>query len=181
MTRAGTPVANMPFPPLNIPGKVKFGPGFEISSEDGEYQVQFHDLTQLDGRFYGQSSQVAAHQTFTFPRQWFIFSGRLTKPFEYFVSFSETYNSFNFLWCWLNIHYDDRLQFKVGRMFTPFGYEWWIEPTAFLINPERSALHQQHRSGLRHRPDGLGPARQEADRLRRGDLQRDAQLDVRPQ
>ena len=54
------------------------------------------------------------------------------------MSFSETYNSFNFLWCWLNIHYDDRLQFKVGRMFTPFGYEWWIEPTAFLINPERS-------------------------------------------
>ena len=138
VTRAGTPVASMPVPPLNIPGKVKFGPGFEISSEDGEYQVQFHNLTQLDGRFYGQSSQVDAHQTFTFPREWFIFSGRLTKPFEYFVSFSETYNSFNFLWCWLNIHYDDRLQFKVGRMFTPFGYEWWIEPTAFLINPERS-------------------------------------------
>ncbi len=71
-------------------------------------------------------------------RQWFIFTGRLTKPFEYFVSIQENQSAFALLWTWLNIHYDDRLQFKIGRMFMPFTYEYYQVPTAFLINPERS-------------------------------------------
>ena len=47
---------------------------------------RFHDLTQVDGRFYTQGQQVPVTSTFVIPRQWFIFSGRLTKPFEYFVA-----------------------------------------------------------------------------------------------
>ena len=173
VTRAGTPVASMPVPPLNIPGKVKFGPGFEISSEDGEYQVQFHDLTQLDGRFYGQSSQVDAHETFTFPREWFIFSGRLTKPFEYFVSFSRDLQLLQ-LPLVLAEHPLRRPAPVQGRSHVHAIRLRVVDRTDRLPDQPRAVpLHQQHRSGLRHRPDGLGPARQEADRIRRGDLQRD--------
>ena len=72
------------------------------------------------------------------PRQWYIFAGRLTKNFEYFTSWAEGIDTLNMLWTFLNIRYDDRLQFKIGRVFVPFAYEWYRVPTPFLINPERS-------------------------------------------
>ena len=86
----------------------------------------------------GAGTPTTYHDTFVVARQWFIFTGRLTKPFEYFVSSNENQGAFALLWTWLNIHYDDRLQLKVGRIFTPFTYEYYQVPTAFLINPERS-------------------------------------------
>lgn len=132
------PGPNMPTAPLNIPGKVKFGPGFEISTDDNEYQFQYHNLTQVDYRGYERGGQLSTRDTFVLPRQWYIFAGRLTKPFEYFISWAEGIDTLNMLWTYLNIHYDDRLQLKIGRVFTPFGYEWYQVPTAFLINPERS-------------------------------------------
>jgi phosphate-selective porin OprO/OprP len=129
---------NMPAPVQNIRSNVKFGPGFEISTTDDEYQFQFHNLTQADYRGYQQGGQSPVHDTFDVARQWFIFTGRLTKPLEYFVSFHSNFNNFSLLWSWLNIHYDDRLQFKIGRIFTPFTYELYQVPTAFLLSPERS-------------------------------------------
>ena len=148
-----SPRVNMPAPFVNIRSNVKFGPGFEISTTDDEYQFQVHNLTQTDYRGYqnaGQNNPALAafpaiagtpttyHDTFLLARQWFIFTGRLTKPFEYFVSVQENQAAIALLWCWLNVHYDDRLQLKVGRLFTPFTYEYYQVPTAFLINPERS-------------------------------------------
>ena len=147
-----SPRVNMPAPVQNIRSTVKFGPGFEISTTDDEYQFQVHNLTQTDYRGYrnaGQNNPALAafpaiagtpttyHDTFLLARQWFIFTGRLTKPLEYFVSV-QNQAAIALLWCWLNVHYDDRLQLKVGRLFTPFTYEYYQVPTAFLMNPERS-------------------------------------------
>ena len=139
---------NMPAPIVNIRSNVKFGPGFEISTTDDEYQFQVHNLTQTDYRGYtnagegftaaGASTSTTYHDTFLVARQWFIFTGRLTKPLEYFVSSQLNQTGFNLLWAWLNVHYDDRLQLKVGRMFTPFTYEFYQVGAANLINPERS-------------------------------------------
>ena len=63
-----------------------FGPGFQIQSKDGEFQLQFHDLTQIEGRFLGKGGQEPVNSTFLINRQWFMFAGRLTKPYEYFIS-----------------------------------------------------------------------------------------------
>lgn len=52
-----------------------------------------------------------------------MFSGRLTKPYKYFVSWAQGLDTITPLDVWLNVHYCDRLQFKFGRMFTPFAYE----------------------------------------------------------
>jgi phosphate-selective porin OprO/OprP len=38
----------------------------------------------------------------------------------------------------MNINYDPRLQFRIGRFKTPFTYEFFHEPIQGLINPERS-------------------------------------------
>jgi phosphate-selective porin OprO and OprP len=132
------PAVDMPAPNLSLPAKVKFGPGFQVGTEDDEYQFQFHNLTQLDGRFYEQGGQDPVRDTFTFPREWLIFSGRLTRPYEYFVATAFGFDSFNLLDAFLNVHYDDRLQFKIGRYKTPFTYEFYTEPINGLINPERS-------------------------------------------
>ena len=53
----------------SVPGRVKFGPGFEIKSADEEFFLQFHDLTQADyRRGYQQGGQTPVHDTFAIPR-----------------------------------------------------------------------------------------------------------------
>lgn len=128
----------MPATTINSPLKGKFGPGFELKTDDDEFVLQFHALTQFDGRFYEQSTQDPVKDTFVFPRAWWMFSGRITKPFEYFLSFADGFDDINVLDVFLNIHYDDRLQFKIGRFKTPFTYEFYTEPIQGLISPERS-------------------------------------------
>ncbi len=139
---APTPRFNMPAPNLNLPLKTRFGPGFEMMTEDEEYQFQFHDLTQVDYRGYWDTPRDVLrdpyNSTFGIPRQWWIFSGRLTKPFEYYVVPAFGFDNVNLLDTFLNIHYDDRLQIKIGRYKTPFTYEFYALPINGLVNPERS-------------------------------------------
>lgn len=123
---------------VNPLGVARFGPGFEWKTDDDEFVLQFHDLTQVDGRFYSQAGQDPVTDTFAIPRQWFIWSGRLTKPYEYFVSLQNGFDNLGLLDDFLNVHYDDRLQFKVGRYKTPFTYEFFQLPVQGLITPERS-------------------------------------------
>ena len=128
----------MPPTPLNKPTTGKFGPGFEWKTEDEEYVLQFHDLTQIEFRGYEQGGQNPVHDTFAIPRQWWMFSGRVGKPYEYFVSFQHGFDVFNMLDTFFNLHYDDRVQFRFGRFKTPFTYEFYTLPIQGLINPERS-------------------------------------------
>ncbi|MFO0948302.1 MAG: porin [Planctomycetota bacterium] len=133
-----TPSFNMPASPLKLPVSAQFGTGFELKSKDDEFSLQFHDLTQFDYRFYEQRNQATVRNTFAFPRQWFIFNGRLTKPIEYYVSIAEGFDTLNILDVFVNFHYSDKLQFRVGRYKTPFTYEFYALPINGLINPERS-------------------------------------------
>src|SRR6185437_8149732 len=72
------PVARFDSPATlaSIPGNFKFGPGFELRTRDEEFFFQFHNLTQFDYRGYQQGGQNPVRDTFTIPRQWFMFSGR---------------------------------------------------------------------------------------------------------
>jgi phosphate-selective porin OprO/OprP len=54
------------------------------------------------------------------------------------VSSAEGFDTLNILDVFLNVHYDDRLQFKIGRYKTPFTYEFYSLPINGLISPERS-------------------------------------------
>ena len=138
------PVSNidMPAPNPSFPLKGTFGNGFQLSTEDDEFQLQFHDLTQVDYRGIFDTPNtplnVSDHSTFAIPRQWFIFNGRVGKPFEFSAISAFGFNSFNLLDAYLNIHYDDRFQVKIGRYKTPFTYEFYSLPINGLVNPERS-------------------------------------------
>lgn len=133
-----SPRFQMPATSINSPLSGRFGPGFEFKTADDEFVLQFHNLTQIDGRFYQQGGQNPVHDSFSLPRQWWMFSGRITKPWEYFLSFQNGFDSLSGLDMFLNAHYDDRVQFKVGRFKTPFTYEFYTEPIQGLIQPERS-------------------------------------------
>ena len=131
-------VADMPPPPRNVPLKTKFGPGFQLADEDEEFVLQLHNLTQVDGRFDLEGKEDNVRDTFGLPRQWFIFNGRLTKPFEYYVAINEGFDNLNLLDAYLNVHFIDQIQFKVGRYKTPYTYEFYGLPVQGLISPERS-------------------------------------------
>lgn len=119
---------------------VKFGPGFEMRTDDEEFILQFHNLTQVDYRGFEQGGQTPVHDSFGVPRQWFMFSGRLTKPFGYFVSLANGFDTVTMLDVFGDISYDPRFQLRIGRMKTPFTYEFMVEPIQGLINPERSVF-----------------------------------------
>ena len=135
---------DMPFTPKLNKGYAGVGSGFVISSEDDEYQLQFHNLSQFELRQYNNQNMSPTHSTFGIPRQWLIFNGRLTKPIEYFVATNWGFTNLNLLDAFVNFHYDDRLQVKLGRFKTPYTYEFYAEPVNGLINPERSMFFNNY-------------------------------------
>jgi phosphate-selective porin OprO/OprP len=133
-----SPWSDVSAPVPGLPDRAKFGPGFALQTADEEYQWQFHNLSQFDGRFFQQGGQTPVTDTFAVPRQWFMFSGRLTKPYEYFVSLAHGFEAVSLLDVYLNLHFDDRLQIKIGRYFVPFTFEPYVLPIHALITPEWS-------------------------------------------
>ena len=119
-------------------GRVRFGPGFELVTDDAEFILQFHDLTQLDYRGYLQGGQDSVHDSFGLPRQRYIFSGHITKEIGFMASLQKGFDAVTGLDMFLDLNYDRRLQFRMGRFKTPFTYEFFVEPIQGLITPERS-------------------------------------------
>ena len=131
---------NSPATLTNSPGSFKFGPGFELRSNDDEFFLQFHNLTQVEYRGYQQGGQSQVHDSFAIPRQWFMFSGRISQPVGYFVSLSQGFDSVNALDVFMEFTASPKLNLRMGRMKTPFTYEFLVEPIQGLINPERSVF-----------------------------------------
>lgn len=136
----GTSDPNMPAKLKKIPLAARWGNGFELYTQDEEYSIQFHNLTQFDYRDYGEDfGPLDPQNTFVFPREWLIMNGKLTKPIDYYLSFAFGFNAVNILDVFFNWHVvDDRLQIKLGRYKTPFTYEFFGLPIYGLVNPERS-------------------------------------------
>lgn len=129
----------MPFKGEALKGTAGFGQGsgFFITTDDDEYQLQIHNLTQLDLRVYNPKL-YPTNTSFGFPRQWLIFNGRLSKPIEYVFILNWGFTNINLLDAFVNFNYDPRFQVKIGRFKTPWSYEFYAEPINGLINPERS-------------------------------------------
>lgn len=129
----------MPFKAKALKGSTGFGQGsgFVITTEDDEYQLQMHNLTQMDFRNYAPQL-YPTNTSFGFPRLWLIFNGRLTKPIEYVFILNWGFTNINLLDAFVNFNYDPRFQIKMGRFKTPWSYEFYAEPINGLISPERS-------------------------------------------
>ncbi|HZW30003.1 MAG TPA: porin [Isosphaeraceae bacterium] len=135
-----SPRFDMPAVLPSVPTQSRWGPGFQIRTPNDEFDIQFHDLTQLDGRFYGIPNQTPVADTFGIARQWFVFNGHLTRPYEYYVSFNDAFDTFAALDIFLNVNYDKRFQFRFGRFKSPFCYEFYAQPTEAIANGEWSVF-----------------------------------------
>lgn len=129
-----------PAPLERKPSNVIFGPGFEIRSDDDEYIFQVHNLTQFEYRGYKETDHATQRDSFLIPRQWWMFSGRITRPFGYFVSFANGFDSMSMLDAFLDYEFDPRFRIRAGRFKGPFLYEFFTEPTQGWILPERSVF-----------------------------------------
>lgn len=119
-----------------------FHEGFKFETQDGEYTLHFHNETQLDVRAYEQAASEPVDQTsFTIRRQRMYFNGRITKPIEYSISFNKGLGSFDLLDAYINVNYDPRFQFRVGRFRVPFTYDGYALSNQFLATPERSVFY----------------------------------------
>lgn len=112
--------------------------GYVLQSENEEYELRFNGELQVDSRNYPQQNQTPVVRDFNIPRARIYFSGRVTRPIEYQLSFQRSNNSLDLLNAYLNFRYDERLQLRIGRMRAPFTYEWAKLSNWEFLQPERS-------------------------------------------
>ncbi|AMV41004.1 Phosphate-selective porin O and P (plasmid) [Planctomyces sp. SH-PL62] len=135
--------ANTAAPKNKRPLKAWLDKGFELTSEDEEFQLQFHNETQVDYRLFDRTGQGTVHNGFFIPRQIWAFNGRLTKKLEYMASFSRGYaGGIELRDAFVNLKVldEDRLMFKIGRYRVPYTYEFYALSNTDLISPERSVF-----------------------------------------
>lgn len=109
--------------PYKFPLKATFGPGFQVQTDDGRYRLQIHYESQIEGRIWNQGDQLPANSGLYLPRQRIFFNGNIAKNVEYELAINRGVNNINVLNAYLNFHYSDRMEFRIGRFFTPFSYD----------------------------------------------------------
>ena len=118
-----------------------FGPGFQWATDDDEFQLRVHLESQIDARIWGQPNQVPGNSGFFLPRQRIFFDGNITKRIEYELSINRGLGgTVNILNAFINFHFDDRFQLRIGRYFTPFTYDQYAISNYWLPTPERSVF-----------------------------------------
>jgi phosphate-selective porin OprO/OprP len=118
--------------------KVEFGEGLEFASEDEEYRIQIHNLTQAEFRGFPTRDQGVLQSQFFVPRERWYFTGDLTKHVGFYTVVNRSYGTFDILDAFISLRVDDRLRLRVGRMKTPYLYEYFSIAEGDLIAPERS-------------------------------------------
>ncbi len=119
--------------------------GVRFLSPDGKYRIEFHDLTQVEGRFFSQTSPTSAGQTglhdnFDIPRQRLYFTGQVEQSFDFYSVLNRGYGSLDILDAYINLKFDRRFNIRVGRTKTPYTYEYYKIAEGDLIAPERSVF-----------------------------------------
>jgi len=124
--------------PKKLPARVAFGEGLEFTSENEEFRIQFHNLTQAEFRGFPTRDQGVLASQFFIPRQRWYFTGDLTKNVGFYTIVNRSYGTFDILDAFISLRVDDRLRLRVGRMKTPYLYEYFSIAEGDLIAPERS-------------------------------------------
>ena len=124
--------------PASRPARVAFGEGLEFTSDDGEFRLQFHNLTQAEYRGFPARDQGVLQSQFFVPRERWYFTGDLTKYVGFYTVINRSYGSLDLLDAFISLRLDDRLGLRIGRMKTPYLYEYFSIAEGDLFAPERS-------------------------------------------
>ncbi len=124
--------------PKRYPGRIAFGEGLEFTSDDGEFKLQFHNLTQAEFRGFDNHDLGVLNDQFFIPRQRWYFVGDLTKKVGFYTVINRGYGSLDLLDAFITLRLSNSLRLRVGRMKTPYLYEYFSIAEGDLIAPERS-------------------------------------------
>jgi phosphate-selective porin OprO/OprP len=122
--------------------RVDLSQGVRLLSPDGRYRIEFHDLTQFEGRFFGTTGSAPGdlHDSFDIPRQRLYFTGQVDKYFDFYSVLNRGYGSLDLLDSFVNFKFDPKFNIRVGRTKTPYTYEYYKIAEGDLIAPERSVF-----------------------------------------
>ncbi len=115
-----------------------FGTGFWWTTQDEEFQLRVRIGSQFDLREWSPGNYDYSTSGLYLPRQRFFLAGRITKPLEYELAFNRGMNGTDLLNAYLNYHANDRLEIRLGRYFTPLGFDQYAIPIYWMPTPERS-------------------------------------------
>lgn len=124
-----------------LPLSASFGPGFRLETADQEFRLNVHLESQVEGRAWGPEDRLPANSGISgiyLPRQRIFFDGNITRRIEYELSINRSIGNINILNAYLNLHFDDRFQVRVGRFFAPLPYDQFAISNYWLLTPERS-------------------------------------------
>ncbi len=116
--------------------------GLRVTSPDDRFRVEFHNLSQFDGRLFSATGNGpnALHDNFDIPRQRLYFSGQVDKSFEFYSVLNRGYGSFDVLDAYVNFKFDKAFNIRAGRTKTPYTYEYYKIAEGDLVAPERSVF-----------------------------------------
>ncbi len=127
-----------------------FADGLTWRSHDNYFSLTFHNLTQFDLRAFQPTGDPLV-DSFVLPRQRWYFVGHVSNYVRYYTAVNRDYGPLDVLDAFADFSlagnaYDDRtadnepLELRVGRMKTPYTYEYVKMAENDLVAPERSVF-----------------------------------------
>ena len=118
-----------------------------VRTDDDYFSLTFHNLTQVDGRLFNPVGDPL-HDNFSIPRQRWYVLGNISPYVRYYTVINRGFSSIDVLDAWTDWSVGDidrdMLQIRVGRMKTPYTYEYMKVAENDLIAAERSVLAIVH-------------------------------------
>jgi len=132
----------------NMPAKsrkleAEFSEGLQVKTEDGYFTLVFHNLTQVDYRGFNPTGDPL-HSQFVIPRQRWYLVGNISPYARYYTVINRGYGTLDLLDAFLDLNFGqieaEKFQVRIGRMKTPYTYEYIKVAETDLIAPERSVF-----------------------------------------
>ena len=104
--------------------KVKAGgDGFWLNSPDDSYKFHLNGYVQGVGRFYTSQEPAGTPSTFVMRRVRPIFDGTVAKYYDFRIMPDFGNGNATLYDAWVNVHYWEQLQLKIGKFKEPLGIE----------------------------------------------------------
>ena len=128
-----------PHPTREVPLRARLADGFQLASEDDEFDLRFHVLDQTDFKLFIPNDRTFGKSGLYIPRVRFYLEGRLTRFWEYEVSLQRSLDgTWDLLDGNLNLRLSEAFQVKFGRFLVPYSYDWFDHLEQYFIAPERA-------------------------------------------
>jgi phosphate-selective porin OprO and OprP len=127
-----------------------FSNGLTWRSEDNYFALTFHNLTQFDLRVFNPTGDPLV-DSFTIPRQRWYFEGHVSDYVSYYTVINRGYGTLDLLDSFVDFNFEGtavsgqrinkaKIEIRVGRMKTPYTYEYIKMSENNLVAAERSVF-----------------------------------------